>query len=259
MKKLRNIVLFITTLLAIFLLDFVIYKNIDKLIPKHQNELQTFENNSKESKADFLQEMCEQIESTDNYRRVLKETQIIEENTILYNLIKSYVYSIDIQDEDILNIISDLDIGDLPNTIYGNLKFVTSRYIKYVNSKKKNIYTNYYIAYSEDMKKICYYNLDEKVPDYDSSNTMATMGVLEDEEFYETQGDSKTPSEQNKEKIIKDVKEEFSKAIPTIEFTPNIITYKNGMYILEDETKDIVIYYNSEMNNIFGFYIGFNI
>ena len=54
MSRLKNAILFIIILSIIFLFYFYMYKNIDKLIPKYENELYTFSNNTEESKTDFL-------------------------------------------------------------------------------------------------------------------------------------------------------------------------------------------------------------
>lgn len=255
MKRFKNIILFIITLLAIFLLDFIIYKNIDELIPKHQNELHKFANNiNKNENSEFLYELCVQIENSDNYRKVLGDSQTIKENNIVYNLIKNYTYEEEIPDDYIIDILSVLDIGDLSNTIYGDLEFVTSRYMK----GKKYVVTNYYIAYSKDMKKICYYNNDKNV--YDESTASQMAGIISDATEKQSGAEAeKTQLEKNKEEIIKCVKEEFSRAVTNIDFNPNIITYRGGSYILEDEGKDITVYYNKELNSIYGFYIGFGI
>ncbi len=254
-KRIKNIVLFIVTLLAIFLLDFVIYKNIDELIPKHQDELHTFANdiNGREN-YNFMYELCEQIENTDNYRKVLNDTKIVEENEIIYNLIKNYIYEEEIEDEYVKDVLlSSLYVGDLSNTIYGDLKFITSRYMK-----TKYINTNYYIAYSDDMKKVCYYNLKREVVYDDTSASAAGTLVYDKEKLSELEGE-KAQIDQNKEEFIKKVKQEFSKVMKNVEFTPNTIYYRASAYILEDDEKDITIYYDHEKNNIFGFYMGFGI
>lgn len=255
MKRLKNVILFTITLLGIFLLDFVIYKNIDELIPKHQNELYKFSNNiSKNENSEFLYELYDYIENSDNYRKVLNDRETIKENSIVYNLIKNYTYDKEISDEYITEVLSALDIGDLSNTIYGDLEFVTSRYMK----EKKYVVTNYYIAYSKDMKKICYYN-HHKCGIYETDFSVSRMAAGYDDETQSELEADKTQIEQNKEEIIKCVKEEFSKAMINIEFNPNTITYKMETYILEDEEKDITVYYNKELNSIYGFYIGFGI
>lgn len=250
-RRIKNIILFIITLLAIFLLDFVIYKNIDNLIPKHQDELRTFANDSNNKENyNFMYELCGQIENTDNYRKVLKDINIIKENEIIYNIIKNYIYEEEIENTYNIDVeLSKLYIGDLSNTIYGDLKFVTSRYVssKYINS-------NYYIAYSEDMKKICYYNLNSVI--YDERDVSSAVVYDSEELGLESE---KVQTDKNKEDFIKNVKQEFSKIMKNVEFNPNTIYNRAGAYILEDEQKDITIYYNQEKNNIFGFYMGFGI
>lgn len=227
MKKLKNILLFLVILIIIFCVNFFIYIHIDELIPKHENELYTFSQSNKNEDDELIYKIFEEIEDIVNYKESLTKSEIekIEKNEILYNIISKYIYEGEITRTDYREIISKfLHAGKLANTVYGDLEFVKSKH-------------GYYIAYSENLQKICYYNI----------NTNSSVYSV----------DSPEKDTQTKENIIRKVKNKFDGIITNTEFNPDTImhTYKN--YILRDQEKDIVVYYDSECDNIYGFCIGF--
>lgn len=263
MKKVTNIIVFIIIILGIFLLDFVILKNTDKLVPKHENELYVIENtaNSEESNSmDFFYNMLEQIYDI-NYKKISNNEKLnyIKENQIIYNLIDKYYNLQDskenqttyitteeehnLQDEELLKAFNYLYIGELNNTIYGDMQVIC--YGFFGNSKN----VDYYIVYSKDMTKICYFNtnLSPIGSTYDSQST----------EIYDIEDDG-SHTDKNKEDIAKKGKELFDIMMPNIDFNSDTIIKQETYYILKDSSKNITIYYDEKTNTIFGFYMGFD-
>ena len=56
-KKIIQIIVFFIIFAIIVLSNFVIYKNIDKIIPTAQGEVYIFDNNLKQEKYNFLYDM----------------------------------------------------------------------------------------------------------------------------------------------------------------------------------------------------------
>lgn len=267
MKRTIQIIIFITTFIIILLIDFLVYKNIDKIIPTHQNEIYTFANHTKEQKYNFIFEMLMQIEETGNYKKILDNVELLKEKNLNSNIITNYVYK-EVLEEDWQYI--PLYEGSLDNTVYGDLKFITSRsYFKSNYNKIKEVYTNFYIVYSDDMKKVCYYNFDNdkglEANDYSIKikENSASLGyeikdeLSEYDDSEENNEKQSTESSKKKEELIKDVKEEFRKMNSNIDIQPNTIIKKTNFYILQDEQNKATIYYDDENNLIFGFCIGF--
>ena len=203
-----------------------------------------------------------EIEEQKDYRRILHSSTLAEENSTVFNIIKKYTFFETIIEE---KLEIPLYSGELQNTVYGNLKFLVS---KTYTDKKGYAYTNFYIVYSEDMKKICFYNLkgigvepndysiqvkDETYYDENYKSNGSAVGKIEDTDSELNQ----IEAVKNKEEIIKKVKEKFSEVITNIELKPNTIIKKSYSYILQDEENDITIYYDNENNDIFGFHMGF--
>lgn len=247
--------------MLILFANFAVYKNINKIIPTHQGEIYTFENNIKQEKYNFLYEMCQQLEEQENYKRV-DSTTISEEDPVVFNIIKNYTYYKNILEEDYLKV--PIYVGKLQNTVYGDLEFLIS---KTYTTKKGHAYTNFYIVYSKDMKKICFYNLDGigvepnnysiQVKDetyYDENYKISSQSVLGENNNEDI---NSVEASKNKDEIIKKVKEKFSNVINDIELKPNTIIKKPFSYILQDDENDITIYYDNENDEIFGFYMGF--
>ena len=55
-KKITQIIIFILIFILIILANFAVYKNINKIISTHQNEIYTFNNDLKDEKYNFLYE-----------------------------------------------------------------------------------------------------------------------------------------------------------------------------------------------------------
>lgn len=238
MKNLKNKMIFLIILTSIFLINGLLYINMNQFIPKYENEIHTFANGKDKNNTDFLDEMYVQIENAHSKQITNKEIEKIKENQVLYHLIRNYIHKGEIAEDDFITKQQYWEVGNLDNTIYGDLKFLKS-------------HITYNIVYSEDLKKIYYFNMPEHASAFDTSYML------------QTNEDSNQPKnemeelEQNKEKIMKNGKEEFSKAMLNMEFNPNIIIYNYGSYILKDEINDITVYYNKKTNHILGFYFGF--
>ena len=264
LKKIIQITIFIIIFILIILANFAIYKNIDKVIPTHQKEIYTFNNNLEDEKYNFLYEMCLQIEEQQEYKKILyTASSLLEQNPTAFNIIKSFIFNNKIAED--LKLKISLCEGELKNTVYGNLEFLAD---KMYSSKRGYSYTNYYIIYSEDMKKLCFYNLEGNGVEPNNysiqvkDETYYDLNQKKDndslDEFDNTSTDiNSTEATRNKEEIIKKVKEKFSKVISNIELKPNTIIKKTNSYILQDDENDITIYYDNENDNIFGFYMGF--
>lgn len=263
-KKITQIIIFILIFILIILANFAVYKNINKIISTHQNEIYTFNNDLKDEKYNFLYEMCLQLEEQEDYKKVLYTAPILKEkNNIVFNIIKSFIFQNEIKED--TNVKISLCEGELQNTVYGNLKFLSE---KTYTSKNGYSYTNYYIVHSEDMKKICFYNLQENGAEPNNYSIQIRDDIYYDDIKTEVDGSNtqtlgnnedinSAEATKNKEEIIKKVKEKFSNVINNIELKPDTIIKKTYSYILQDEENDITIYYDNENNNIFGFYMGF--
>lgn len=213
-KKIIQILVFLIIFILILFANFVVYKNINKIIPTHQGEIYTFENNIKQEKYNFLYEMCQQLEEQENYKKVLDSTSIAEENPVVFNIIKNYTYYKNILEEAHLKV--PLYVGELQNTVYGDLEFLIS---KTYTTIKGYAYTNFYIVYSKDMKKICFYNLEGRgVEPYNYSiqvkdetyydegykiNSQSVLGENNNEDI------NSVEASKNKEEIIKRLKKSF--------------------------------------------------
>lgn len=161
-----------------------------------------------------------------------------------------------------MELIIPLYEGSLENTIYGDLKFIIGKTIY-----KKGSYTNFYIVYSEDMKKICYYNFDNskglepndysiRIKEEIYPNAQSTLYDYDDMGDYNEEKNS-VEAVKNKEELIKSVKDEILKINLNIDINPNAILKKTDFYIFQDEENKLTIYYDNDNNVIFGFCIGF--
>lgn len=239
MKTLKKTILFIIILAIIFLLNYEIYVNIDKLIPKHENEIYTFANEIRQFDANFLYDMYEKIHRADSSKIVSEdELKRLEQNETINNLIKNYIYELDEEPTEwIKAILYNCFSGKLENTIYGDLN------ILYLNNA-------FYIAYSDNSEKLYYFNSAE-----DSDNFKLHVETSPNTQ----QEDDIEDLAINKENIIIAAQKEFSKILPNAQFNPDTIMYNYGSYILKDKQKDITVYFGKEKNIIFGLYMGFNI
>lgn len=267
MKKLKNAIWFIIIFIMIFIVYFYIYKNIDKFIPKHENEIYFFANNIKNEQSEFLYEMIEYIQSS-SYKSKFNEADSnkIKENEILYNLIKKASDDFYEDEKYEAKIMSSYLMGELNNTIYGDLKFITSEY----TVSKKERYSIFWIAYSEDMSKIYYYNpspisnvssIGNEVI-FDEYTEKGVETDISDGNVYDSNNENIDDSkqyEQNKDEILQNGKKAFSNLIINKEFDPNTIIHKDNYYILKDTTRDITVYYDMDFDDIVGLYMGFGV
>ncbi len=271
MRKLKNAIWFIIIFVMIFIVYFYIYKNIDKFIPKHENEVYFFANNIKNEKSEFLYEMAEYIEAS-SYNGIANEDELnkIKENEILCNLIKKATndfYGLE-QEKYEIKVMSSYFIGELNNTIYGDLKCLTDRYT--TGAKKAN-YSIFWIAYSEDMSKIYYYN-PSPVSSYNSNQSVVSYekyaieskvdSDISDGDIYDSNNDNIDDSkqyEQNRDEILQNGKRAFSNLIINKEFEPNTIIHKDNYYVLKDTNRDITVYYDINFDDIIGLYMGFGV
>lgn len=269
MKKIKSFILFIIIFLIIVILDFYLYKNIDKLIPKNDGYLYIFENNVKEKNTEFLEEIFKYVEVT-NYKRASKEeiNRIIKNKT-LYSLLKNYIYEISIFEKEMnegkINVeefkeilMEELYTGKLINTIYGDLNviMIISNNDNYYYSRNNS---DYLIVYSNDMSKFYYLNVSKKI----ICENMVENGIDDNDKmiYYDENGEEKQLStgisETNREEILNKVNKVFSKVFINKEFKPDTIIYRENYYILKDTTEDITLYYDKQEDTIFGLYIGF--
>ncbi len=158
MKKFKNTFLFIIVLLIIFAVDFLIYKNIDILIPKQEKKLFSYTNDRENKDKYFLYELSKQIEQKNDYKKISnEELKNILDNKILNNLIINYIYEMEFDDfKNYEKIKDNIYVASLTNTIYGDLKVISIRN-KYYKGP------NNLIVYSEDMQKLYYYDLTKDV------------------------------------------------------------------------------------------------
>lgn len=241
MKRVKSVIIFAIICFIIFLLNFIIYTNIDKLIPKHENELRVFTSNFNDNNTEFLYEIYNQIEKLDYHNRFSNEQEINEfkQNKLIYNFFKNYVIKEQFSDDEVTELLLHdyLYKGNLSNTIYGDLRFVCGQ----INT--------FYIAYSEDLKKICYFDINQDMYNFNIGMDSDNKKLV----------DLESQLNQNKEEIIECAKQEFSKMQLDLKFNPDTIYYHNGSYILKDTERNIVVHYSKKYSNIFGFYIGFKL
>lgn len=262
MKKIKSMLFFIIILLIILLFDFLIYKNTDILIPKDEKKLFTYSNSDDSNKEndgkDFLYRLYEQIEIKNDYRKISnQELENVYNNKILNNLILSYIYKIDSNQAKYLEKIqSDLYVGNLTNTIYGDLKVLSIRDTYYE-------VPNNLIVYSEDMTKIYYFDGLY----YDTSylygrNEEYNAQAQGDTSIYDKQIEEETNAskgnEQNRAKVLEKINKAFSDAVINTEFVPDTIVYKLNYYLVKDTTRDITVYYDQNNDVIFGLYKEFD-
>lgn len=244
MKNFKNIIIFIAVFLLLY---FCMYRNIDNLIPKYEDKIYTFANDTKQENSDFIYEMFEHIISLGNYKAISSEEEIenIKKNSILYNLINNYVYEAKLSESMLKKVISGLYVGEMDNTIYGDLKFISSAY-----SSNKALDILFVIAYSEDMNKVYYLNLSE-----DGTSASSSTGPV----IYDgNEASDENQFEQNKNDILQKGINAFLRAMINTKFDPDTIIKQNEYrYILKDTTRDITVYYNIEKDVIVGFFMGF--
>lgn len=247
MKRFKGTIIFIISFFIILALDFALYKNIDRFLPTHEKELYVFENNSNSESKEFLSEMYELFELQNNCRPI-NDLNIIRKNEILYNLIKNSIYKGYNDDDFDKAVEKDLYVGELQNTIYGDLNVVC------VISYKK---THYLVIYSEDMKNIFYLDVNQK--EYTNSSSEFVEYYSKNTVYYIKENNAEDlTDEKSKTELINQCKSSFEELIKDYEFDPDTIIYKNSYYILKDNEKNITIYYNDTDNIIFGLYIGFD-
>lgn len=245
MKRFKGTVIFIISFLIILALDFALYKNIDIFLPTHEKELYVFANDSRDKQDDFLIEMYNLFEMQNNCKPI-SDLNIIRDKEILYSLIRNNIYEgySDNQFESVAK--KDLYVGELSNTIYGDLKLICV-----MTSSSTYKKTHYLVIYSEDMKKIFYLDVNQE----EYTNTLV---YVQDEYDFETTEIENLTNEKSKTEIVNKCELSFSALVKDYEFEPDTIVYRKGYYILKDNTKDIAVYYNDTDNIVVGFYIGFD-
>lgn len=264
MRRIKSIILFIIIFLIIVMLDFYLYKNLDKLIPKHDGDLYIFENNVKKKNKEFIEEIYEHVEITNNKKVSKEELDRIKLNETLYNILKNYVYKIDsfyekmgqINTKELEKIfeevlMEELYTGKLTNTIYGDLNV-----IMIISNGENKYYLNdnndCIILYSDDMSKVYYLDVNKKIVYEDVIDDNYKMI------YYDEKGEEKELfSGLSRDEILNKVNRIFSKVFVKKEFKPDTIIYKESYYILKDTTENITLYYDKQENIIFGLHIGF--
>ena len=227
-------------------MDFILYKNLDRLMPTYENKLFSFENEKNKTSKEFLFEMYDQIEKQNDYNRYkrINEEEFENMSEIPYNIMKKYLL-MDIQEisNDKKIIMDEFYVGDLSNTIYGDLKVIN------------HLATISWIVYSEDMSKIYYINMYEMCRKRNSEVLLENREVMQKEEISE--GEVEEYVEKSKEELISEVQKTLSNIFKELVFSPNTIMYKGGYYILKDNENDITIYYDINDDIILGLYKGF--
>lgn len=149
MRRIKGTIIFIIIFLIILLFEFILYKNLDKLMPTYENKLYSFENEIEKEEKEFLFEIYMQVQESleiKNDYKYINEEELnnINKNEIINNIIKKYIleYVHEYKLEPIFY------ISELTNTVYGDLKVIG------------NLYSSI-ILYSEDMKKIYYADINE--------------------------------------------------------------------------------------------------
>jgi hypothetical protein len=246
MKKHIGTIKFLIILSVIIVLDLLLYKNIDLLIPMRENEVLAYENDLQEEKEDFIYEIFNQINEKLFFNSSNVDQNTINElknNEIIFNILKECVFNIEDYDENELELIMAeiISVTRLDNTKYGNLNAITT----FGNSAV--------ILYSDDMDKIYYY----KEINFYEENENYEIVESDDGNFIKIVDKDETNKKMNKEEIINNVKNTFSNLVKDYEFEPDTIMYKEDYYILKDSLKDITVYYYAEKDIIFGFYLGF--
>ena len=246
LRRLKNIVWFILIVLIILSIYVLIYRNIDRLVPKYEDVGYTFAIKEEEQNTEFLHQLADYINTYDYYRKITDEDIIkIKSNEKLNKLLR-YYYCLE-DGEDYLP--NRAFVGTMYDTIYGDLNIIIQRY-NYYNEYKKAAPIAYMIAYSDDMNKIFYLNNTIK------SNSSTTY-TYDTEVIENSEEDAHKQEELTMATITQLAKEKFVIAIPNMEFNPSTIMYNDPYYILEDSQNDITIYYDSYYGDIYGLYIGF--
>ena len=252
MKKRSGTIRFIIILIIIITLNLLLYKNIDFLIPIHENEVFAYENNLLGEKEDFIYDIFNQINDRTQleYNNANDNTiESLKSNEVAYHFLYHYFFDmLQIEDEEEIEmaILELTNITKLENTIYGDLNVITVG--------KRNVRSNMVILYSDNMDK--FYYLDGT---FSGEYIFYNDYILIDSDGYEIKisNNNEENNKKNKEDIIENVKKALESFINDYEFDPDTILYRENYYILKDSEKDTTVYYYAEKNVIFGFYYGF--
>ena len=243
MKKFKDAIIFIISFLVILLIEFVLYNNLDKLMPTYENKLYAFENEMSKNKQEFLFEMYEQAQIQNNYKEInQEELNKVFENEILYNILVKGIYN-GFEREDLQKLaVYELFSSKLGNTIYGDLNIIGG------------LYSEWLVLYSEDMTKVCYVNMYE-INRNSYKDKLYGAGPL-----IELQGETETGFnyiQKDKEELERTVRESISRVFKNYDFHADVIMYKENYYVLKDNEKDMTIYYSDYNDILLGFYTGF--
>lgn len=264
-KRLKNIVWFIFITFIIVTMYMLIYKNVDKLIPKRENEIFLFPMDSQDEKTEFIYEMYDYIIQFDYYKKPSEsELANIKSNS---KIKKIFMEGLNTEEKYIDKILESIQIGRINNTVYGDLNVIL---FGYVNKKGKVVtnYIEYMLVYSDDFNKVFYFN-NASLQDAEQSNLNSVVFDAENDEIkdiktYEERehiNDSfsaSKPYDQDTSLIVQNTKQKFSQILEDVSFNPDTVMYKNYLYILKDTEHDITVYYNFSDNVICSFYIGFD-
>ncbi len=248
--KYKGIIKFISVLLIILMMEFILYKNIDKVIQNDDGVLYHYSNESKDENVELIFRMHELVMTGSKFRE-LNDSEIdnIKNNEVIYLIIKKVFDGY--RDEELIDVLKAFTYTeDLENTIYGNLKVINVRYDYGTHYKAQyDDGTILNIVYSEDMNKIYYCNeavrLSLEPQSYDIESVVEEESVDQD------------IVDKEKIKIVDKVTESLSEITNKYEFNPDTIINKGIYYILKDTSNDITVYYSYKNNIIWGFYIGF--
>lgn len=251
LRRLKNIVWFILIVLIILSIYVLIYRNIDRLVPKYEDVGYTFAIKEEEQNTEFLHQLADYINTYDYYRKISDEDIIkIKSNEKLDKLLR-YYYCLE-DGEDYLP--KGALVGTMYDTIYGDLNIIIQRYNYYYTEKKKSSSILYMIAYSDDMNKIFYLN---NTLSMNNSSISESKTQIYDAEVENGEEEAGKQEELTMTTITQPAREKLFIAIPNMEFNPSTIMYDSPYYILEDSQNDITIYYDSYSSEIYGMYIGF--
>lgn len=258
-SKIQSIIWFIFIALIIFAMYLFIYKQIDKLIPKRENNIYIFSIDSENEKTEFLYEMYEYIIQFDYYKKISENevTNLISNPKIK----KIFLGSNEIEEKYLEKVLSNLQIAKINNTKYGDLNVLINKY-KYQKKKVVMDYVDYVVAYTDDFSKVFYFDVITTVYDVDY-NSMSTSEITSETEKYfkeenlNNNSSANKPYDQDTNVIIQNAKQKFSQIMEDENFNPDTVMYTNPYHVLKDTENDITVYYDFSNNRIFGFYKGF--
>ncbi len=267
-NRIKSIIWFILIVFIIFAMYLFIYMQIDKLIPKRENDIYTFAVDSQSDKTEFLYKMYDYILQFENYKKIsASEIDNIMSNPKLSNSLNIFfrvegMYS-STEEQYLKDILANAQIGKIDNTVYGDLNVILDKFVYYKKGKVTTSYTTYVFAYSDDFNKVFYFNA-YLFDNIGYSNKIAEAAVDHSISHTEVEGDYNISQEsankqydQGTNLIIQNVKQDFSKIFTDVNFNPDTVMYAKPYHILKDTENDITIYYDSLDKIICGFYMGF--